>query len=572
MAIAVKKKKGRRRGGSTGSSGVETSPFRPIHDPKTPPCILGCPNGNNIRGMLTVMAQAEAAEKDQHQAIQEAFDMFAVTQPFLSVCGRVCPHPCEADCNRTHKEGAVSINKVERYVGDYALKHNFPVKKFTEEEQAEKVAIVGAGPAGLSCAYQLALRGYKPVVFEQFDKAGGMLRYGIPDYRLPADILDQEIARIEGLGVEVKLNTRIGTDIQYDNLKNDFDAIFVGMGAHKGRLLGIPNEDAPNIYTGVEFLNRINAGKTIDVGDKVLVVGGGDTAMDAARVSKRLGADVTLVYRRTRNEMPAIEEDIVGGEEEGIKFEFLSAPIEFIKEGDKITKMKCQRMELGEPDASGRRRPVPIDGDFYEIETTCVVSAISQAPNFDGLDMLHEGKDWVKIDEDGKTTLDKTFAGGDNIDLALVITAIAHGRTAAEAIVRAFKGIEKEPAKPDNVVTRDKMVLSYYEEKQRNEPEHLSPEERLKALDLEITSTFTDEMALLEAQRCMSCGACFDCGTCWSLCQDQAIHKPIQRFAEYSFKLDVCKGCNKCAENCPCGYIEMKHPITGEFAPLNRMP
>ena len=201
--------------------------------------------------------------------------------------------------------------------------------------------------------------------------------------------------------------------------RKTINAIFVGIGAHKGKLLGIPNEDATNVFTGTEFLNKINSGEKIEVGDKVLVVGGGDTAIDAARISRRLGAEVTVVYRRTRNEMPAIEEEIVGAEEEGIKLEFLAAPIEFEKDGELITKMKCQKMELGEPDDSGRRRPVPIADEFFFIDTSTVIAAISQEPDFAGLENLHEGKDWIKTDENGQTKEPNTFAGGDNIELGL---------------------------------------------------------------------------------------------------------------------------------------------------------
>lgn len=568
------KKPLRMKGGSTGSSsggGVTKTPFRPFHDPKTPPCTLGCPNNNRIRKMLTTIARTEDLGGDYHASYQEAFNIFAETTPFPSVCGRVCPHPCESDCNRQYKDKPLAINNTERFIGDYALEHNFPVKKYTDEVQSQKIAVIGSGPAGMSCAYQLARHGYQVKVFEAFSKTGGMLRYGIPDYRLPPEILDKEIERIAGLGVEISCNTIIGKDIPYEDLQKDYDAIFVGIGAHKGRKLGIAGEDAPNVYTGTEFLNLVNSGRTVEVGDKVLVVGGGDTAMDAARISKRLGADVTVVYRRTRNEMPAIEDDIVGGEEENIKFEFLTAPIELETVDGKATKMKCQRMELGEPDASGRRRPVPID-EFIEIETTCIVSAISQEPEFEGMENLREGRDWVKTDNQFKTKEDKTWAGGDNLDLGTVILAIAQGRKAAEAIDRHFKGLPyKEPAEL-NIISKDKMVFSYYENKERVEKDELSPEERLSKIDLEISKTYTPEQANLESARCLSCGDCFDCGTCWSLCQDGVFVKPpFKTYEPYKMKLDLCIGCKKCGESCPCGYIELRDPISGDLAVLERV-
>jgi len=563
-----KKPLGKIRGSSGGGSATETSPLRPVHDVKTPPCMIGCPSGTKIREILTTIAQTEDAGRTYPESYKKAFDLLMEKNPFPAVCGRVCPHPCEGECNRQYKDGSVAINNVERFVGDYAIEHEWNVEKLTSDEHTEKIAIVGAGPAGLSAAYQLARRGYKVTVFEAFSKAGGMLRYGIPDYRLPAAVLDKEIERIERMGVEIKCNTIIGKDIAYETIQEDFDAVFVGIGAHKGKHLGLDNEDAPNVFTGTEFLNRVNSGQSVDVGDKVLVVGGGDTAIDAARISKRLGADVTIVYRRTRNEMPAIEEEIVGAEEEHIKFEFLVAPLELIKEGDKVVAMKCQKMELGEPDSSGRRRPVPIEGAVETIECTAIISAISQEPEFEGFEGIHEGRDWVKVDDHFKTKQEKVFAGGDVLDLGLVTIAIYQGRKAAETIHANFRGIPPEPEEElhHSIIDKNKIVFSYYAEKARNENLSLDPDERIKELEKEISCTFTEEQLIDETKRCMSCGQCFDCGTCWSLCQDQVIHKPLTKFQVYTFKLDLCKGCNKCAEACPCGFIEMKNPLTGDLA------
>jgi NADPH-dependent glutamate synthase beta subunit-like oxidoreductase/Pyruvate/2-oxoacid:ferredoxin oxidoreductase delta subunit len=561
MAKIVKKKKkglGGLRGSSIGGSSLESSPLRPVFVEKTAPCKNNCPSGNKIREIITTISQSEGAGRTNHESFEKAWNILTETSPFPSVCGRVCPHPCEDDCNRIEKEGAVGINNIERFLGDYAIENNFQFKRLTEESHPEKIAVIGAGPAGLSCAYQLARRGYKVSVFEAFSKAGGMLRYGIPDYRLPTEILDKEIGRIEDFGVEIKCNHIIGKDTPYEDLQKNYNAIFVGIGAHKGKLLGIPNEDASNVFTGTEFLNKINSGETIEVGDKVLVVGGGDTAIDAARISRRLGAEVTVVYRRTRKEMPAIEEEIVGAEEEGVKLEFLAAPIEFEKDGELITKMKCQKMELGEPDDSGRRRPVPIADEFFYIDTSTVISAISQEPDFTDLENLHEGKDWIKTDENGLTKEPNTYAGGDNIELGLATIAIFQGRKAAETIHNRFRNIEPEPVKEQPVITHDKMVLSYYESKARNEAFEIPADDRLKELGMEITSTLTEDEVVNEAMRCMSCASCFDCGTCWSYCQDQAIIKPVTKYGEYKFKMDFCNGCKKCAENCPCGYLEMR--------------
>lgn len=559
MAKVVKKKKQKLGGFShAGPSRGEESTMRPQFVPKTPPCADTCPNHNQIRKMLTTIMKAEDYEKPYDQAFEEAFYIFLETTPFPSVCGRVCPHPCEGECNRKDKEGAVAINSVERFIGDYGLEHGLKPKMVTEEKNGEKVAVVGSGPAGMSCAYQLARRGYQVTVFEAFPKAGGMLRYGIPDYRLPAKVLDAEIQRIVDMGVELKLNTAVGNDIPYADLQKDYKAIFVGLGAHKGLKLRVEGEDAENVFTGTDFLHRINAGEKVEVGNKVVVIGGGDTAIDAARVARRLGSDSTILYRRTKTEMPAIDEEIEGALEEGVKIDFLAAPIEIYRSNGKATGIKCQRMELGEPDASGRRRPVPIDGDTYDMDITTLIAAISQEPDFTGFEEFIEGRDWIKTDEKFKTKIESAYSGGDNTNLGLVIDAIYHGRIAAEAINELATNEEVSKWPPEQKVVRlAEMAHQHYDEMQRNGVVAVPVTDRLAQIDLEIMPTMTQDMAIAEAKRCMSCGMCFDCGRCWSFCQDNAVVKPFEKGGEYKFKLEFCTGCKKCAENCPCGYIEM---------------
>jgi NADPH-dependent glutamate synthase beta subunit-like oxidoreductase len=427
----------------------------------------------------------------------------------------------------------------------------------TEEKHPEKVAVVGGGPGGFSCAYQLARRGYSVTVFEAADKPGGMLLWGIPRYRLPADIIEKEIQNILDLGVELKCDTRVGKDISFDDVRAEYDAVFVAIGAEKGLKLRVEGEEADNVLAGVEFLNRIHHGETIDVGDNVIVVGGGDTAIDAARICKRLGATVTILYRRTIKEMPAIDEEIEEAQLEGVNLEYLAAPIGFNKDGNKITSMQCIRMELGEPDDSGRRRPVPIEGSEFEIPASTVIPAISQEPDFTGLDSLIEGRDWIKVnDEFASTKVDGVYAGGDATNLALVTDAIGHGRYAAEAIDRKFRGLER----PDNgqqIIKTDKMLLDHYAKAERATAATLPVEERFASMDAEANLPLSEEQAIEESKRCMSCGYCMDCEKCWLYCQDQAIDKPMQKGLLYDFKLGNCTGCNKCAEICPCGFIEM---------------
>ncbi len=563
MAKIVKKKKkglrGRSFGSGGGKGGSQESDLRPYFVEKKPPCGTNCPNHNPIRKALMLLSKAEDYEKSNEQALTEAWHIWMSKSPFPSVCGRICPHPCETECNRTKLEGAVSINAFERFLGDFGLEKKLVPKKLTEETRSEKIAIIGSGPAGMTAAYHLARRGYPVTVFEAFPKAGGMLRYGIPDYRLPGDILDAEINRICDMGVELKLNTMIGNEIKYTDLQKDYKAIFVGLGAHQGYLLRLEGEDAVNVFTGTDFLHRMNNGEKIEVGNHVIVIGGGDTAVDAARVSRRLGAKVTILYRRTRTEMPAIDPEIEGCIEEGIKIEFLAAPIELYKDDDKVTGMKCQRMELGEPDSSGRRRPVPIEGDTYDLEMSTLIAAISQAPDFNGFEDFIEGRDWIKIDDKYKTKVDGVYSGGDNINLDIAITALAHGRYAAEAIHEMITGeVINDPMKEKVLITPDKMAMAYYEHKDRVEIHEMPVEERLKIMDAEIVSTLSEEEALAESKRCMSCGQCFDCGTCWSYCQDNAIIKPLVKGDPYKVKMEFCKGCKKCGENCPCGFIDMR--------------
>jgi NADPH-dependent glutamate synthase beta subunit-like oxidoreductase len=448
---------------------------------------------------------------------------------------------------------------VERFIGDFGIKNNLKHEKLTDEVRKEKVAVVGSGPAGLSCAFQLARRGYPVTIFEAFDKTGGMLRYGIPSYRLPEDILDAEVEAIKALGVDIKLNTKIGETISFDDVKKDYDAVYLAIGAHDGWNLGIPGEDGPGIMNAVEFLNKVNADADIAVGKKVLVIGGGNSAVDAARVSWRKGADVQIVYRRTREEMPAEVEEIEDTLAEGIHIEFLAAPVEIVRDDDKVTGLKCVRMELGEPDASGRRRPVPVEGSEFVIEADMIIPAIGQGPNFVGIDQFNDNG-WITADDSGATGTEGVYAGGDVTNkLGTVTEAIGLGRKAAESIDAYIKGEELPKEYPAPVVKHAKMALNYYVPADRVEKEHISVDNR-KGNFNEVISTLSDEKIIEESKRCMSCGMCFDCGNCYQFCSYSAVKKVKEKVEvgdRYEFKLEFCVGCKKCAEECPCNYIDM---------------
>lgn len=535
--------------------GREKSSLRPKYTPKTPPCTFTCPIGTDIRGYLTTIAQSVSYGRSNEKSFEMAWLTLVDKNPFPAVCGRVCPHPCEKECNRKEKDEAVSINNLERFVGDYGISNNLKHKKVNDEGYSEKVAVIGAGPSGLSCAYHLARKGYNVTVFEGFDKPGGMLRYGIPSYRLPKNILDAEINAILDLGVELKCNTKIGKDIPFAQLQKEYQAIYVAIGAHQGLTLGIDGEESVNVLTGTEYLHKINAGEQVTLGNKIIVIGGGNSAIDAARVARRYGGDVTVLYRRTKAEMPAIEHEVNQAEEEGIKVELLSAPIEVLREGNKAIGLKCIRMELGEPDTSGRRRPVPIQGSEFTIEATAIISSISQSPIFDGLEQIKNEKGWITVDACGQTEIQGVFAGGDVTNqLGLVTDAIGLGRKTAEAIDNYLRQSTAKITAP--VVIRPKqMNFNYYDTLTRTQVSGLTPEERRNNFK-EVFLTIDETQAIAETKRCMSCGMCFDCDNCYTFCSDSAVKK-LPKGQHFEFNLALCQGCKKCAEECPCGYIDM---------------
>ncbi len=558
-----------RMSGSGGSSAL--SSLRPRYVESLPPCSGNCPSGNDIRGWLTVISLREKLGLSLDEACEQAWRIEMETNPFPSVMGRVCPHPCETGCNRGQKDGPVGINSVERFIGDYAIDHDLKAEAIEGEgAKDQKIAVIGGGPSGLSCAYQLARRGYKVTVFEGLPKAGGMLRYGIPVYRLPREILDAEIQRIVDLGVELKCDTKIGKDVSFEDIRKEYAAIYVAIGAHQGKNLGIPGEDGPGIWTGTEFLNHANSGKEVDLGTKVIVIGGGDTAVDAARVSKRLGSDaasiaskmgaeVTILYRRTRTEMPAIEREIEEAIEEDIHIEFLAAPHEILRDDDgKVRAMVVQRMELGEPDDSGRRRPVAIEGDTYEIEVETVITAVSQKPDLAAVKSTELGDGWLNGDEWGFTGIDGIWTGGDNINLGIATTSIGQASKAADAIHAHLQGTTPQEVQEGEMIRAEKLKLDWYPPAERKQRQVKAPEDRLANPFDEVDLGLLAEDALAEIDRCFSCGRCFGCENCWMYCQNSVFSKTKVvspgNFFEIK-KMEMCDGCKKCWEECPCGYI-----------------
>lgn len=550
MAVVVKKTRKLGAGGGQPPRDRTTSALRPYFADRTPACSKACPNHHDIRSVIMTLALAEKHGKTIDQAMEESFYLLADKNPLPASCGRVCLHQCEVQCNRIHIDEPVSINCLERYIGDYALQKKLPLKPLTEERHPERIAVVGSGPAGLSCAYQLARRGYPVTIFEAFPKLGGMLRYGLPGYRLPRQVLDGEIARLQSLGVEFRCHTALGREITLETRRPEFSAIFVGIRGQYGVKLGLPGEEAPNVLSAADFLHRVNGGEPIAAGDSVLVVGGGDTAVDAARVARRLGARATIVSRRRVEEMPAIRHEVEEAQREGVRIEGLAEPSAIVTEAGRATGLTCRRVSVtGQPETSV--------SEFFLPASTIIVAGKPDR-DYTGLEALRGEAGTVSTDERGETSLPGTFAAPDDLDMGIVSAALYRGRRAAETIHMRFRGIQEPAQAAPPVITRDKIRLEYYAKQPRTALATIPVEERLRDPEREVNLGLSEAQALAEAKRCLSCGMCFECDTCWQYCQEQAIQKPVEKGSPYRIKLEFCTGCKKCAEQCPCGYIEMR--------------
>jgi formate dehydrogenase beta subunit len=420
----------------------------------------------------------------------------------------------------------------------------------------ESVGVIGAGPAGLSFAYQMGRRGYAVTVYDRHEAPGGMLRYGIPEYRLPREILDAEIGRISDLGVRLEMQTRVGADLALDEVQSRHQVLFIGLGAQAGRHLGVAGEQGADIWSGMDFLARHNSGENIFLGTNVIVVGGGNTAIDVARVARRKGADVTILYRRTRKEMPAIGSEIDEALKEGVRIEFLASPTAFYRadSGD-LTGVQVQRMQLGEPDESGRAQPIPIEGDVFTLMASSVITAISQEPDWSSLDDLHPRGGWMQPDEQAETPM---LAGGDVTGLDIASHAIAQGRAVAERVHARLRGLQETENEPNGAeIIKERVKADYYPTSPRTSVPELEVEERLADASREVSSTISEDEFLREAGRCLSCGSCFGCLQCWMYCNGQGFTRlESPRPGHYlALSLDVCEGCGKCIDVCPSGYL-----------------
>jgi heterodisulfide reductase subunit A-like polyferredoxin len=489
------------------------------------PCTLTCPAEINVQGYVQLIKLGK---------YQEAVKLIMERLPLPGVLGRVCPHPCETKCRRAEMDESVAICNLKRFAADQV--DLSAIAPPLVEAKSDKIAIIGSGPAGLACAYHLALKGYRPTIFEALPKAGGMLRVGIPDYRLPKDILDREIDNILRLGVELKTNTALGRDFTLDGLFDQgYKAAFLGIGCHVGKPLGIPGEDADGVIQGVEFLRRQSLGEPLTVGKKLAVIGGGNVAIDVACTARRLGSDVTIVYRRSREEMPAFAHEVDQATCEGVEIVFLAAPLKAVTGKDgKVIGLICQKMELGEPDASGRRKPVPIEGAEFELPVDMIVPAIGQEAAQGplaacGIKLSRWGTIEVN-DVTYETSRPGVFAAGDvHTGPWIAIEAVGGGIEAAESIDRYLRGADMTAGRTEGEEAHKRWAeIPKDEEGQPREVMAALPPEHTCACFDEISTGYSEEQAKREAERCLNCGVCSECMQCVAACQAGAIDHSMQ--------------------------------------------
>jgi len=512
--------------------------MRPIYVDHLSPCNQACPAGENIQGWLY-----EAEEGKYEQAWRKIME----DNPFPAIHGRVCYHPCETACNRGQLDEAVSIHAVERFLGDYAIEQGWQIEPGVAT--GKRVLVVGAGPSGLSAAYHLARLGHAVTIYEAGPKPGGMMRFGIPQYRLPRNILDAEIARIVDMGVLIQLNQKV-EHLETTIKEGGFDAVFLAIGAHLSKRVDIPGRDAGRMIDALGFLKGMDGAAVPKIGRRVAVYGGGNTAIDAARTAKRLGAEETiLIYRRDRAHMPAHDFEVEEALEEGVLTRWLN----MIREVDDTT-LTVEEMKL---DEQGRPQPT---GRFETLEADTVILAVGQEVDtgflaqVPGLEISSDGV--IQVDASMMTGRLGVFAGGDMVPAERTVTvATGHGKKAARHIDAYLRGCDYVKSPSNAVATYDRLNTWYYTDADKSRQPYLDLARRRASFE-EVVGGLDKDTALLEARRCLSCGNCFECDTCYGVCPDNAIIKlgPGQR---YEVNYDFCKGCGLCAEECPCGAIDM---------------
>ncbi|MCK6691339.1 MAG: FAD-dependent oxidoreductase, partial [Thermoanaerobaculia bacterium] len=511
----------------------------PHYADRRPPCNHNCPAGTDVRRFVQLVAA---------QQYDAALQVIYEHNPFPGVCGRVCPHFCEQSCNRNELDGGLNIGAIERFLGDHALTmatEPAPVPV----TRKEKIAVVGSGPAGLTAALRLREKGYAVTVFEALPQAGGMMRSGIPKFRLPDEVLDTEIWQIEQKGVRIECNRKV----EISGLTPEFDAVIAAVGSHIGASLHLQQEDELAL-DGIRFLREFKlfgAASGIKKGDRIAIIGGGNTAIDVARTTLRLGAEPVIYYRRTIKEMPAIAQEVEEALAEGVAIRFLTAPIGLSKNGNGQIELTLTDMQLGEADASGRRKPVPVRGSEHKIAVEKVIKAIGQHSDthvFSGREVMpRQGK----IDSDGPVPV---FCAGDMAWGGTVTEAIGSGNKVAEEVHAFLRGLPYHPDETlaDIVLPKD-INYTYYLPTPRHRNLMRHPDSLYLDFE-ELARPLGTHEVLSESARCLHCGDCFSCGNCFNFCPDAAIH--IDEGGRLRIDYDYCKGCGICAEECPCSAIE----------------
>ena len=550
--------------------------IRPEYRDRVAPCNEGCPVGIDIEAYMNLLRE---------DRIDEARDLLLRENPMPATTGRVCYHPCEMACNRGKYDEPVSIRAVERMLGDLTLEA--PLPEPVARTREERIAVVGSGPAGLACAYHLTRLGYGVTVLEAAPEPGGVLRLGIPDYRLPKAVLDREIEQIGALGVEIRCGVRVGEGMPWADLKS-FDAVFLATGAHRSRPLGIDGEEVAGIRSGLEFLREVNLGARPRLEGQVVILGGGNTAMDCARTALRLGAEPLVLYRRTRAEMPAIDEEVADAEREGVAFQFLAAPVAARRDGGRLIGLECVQMRLGEVDASGRRRPVPVEDSQFFVPAELVLAAVGEAPDFDGWPSdLSRDEAVVEVDGFGGTSRTAFFAGGDLVDQPRTVAhALGSGKRAAIGIDRYLRraagevfedldhaelrygrigNVSATRWRGDDPIHRNGGVNEVVPFEDLN-MDHFVPESRQSDRQLltrrgregfnEVNLGLRWGAAVQEARRCFNCGVCNACDLCLIFCPDIAISRRADGTG-FEIAYEYCKGCGVCTVECPRGAMAM---------------
>jgi len=517
---------------------------RPVFRNKWPPCGQACPASEDIQSWMALASNNEW---------QAAWYKLCERNPLPAVMGRICYHPCELSCNRENLDSAVNIHGVERYLGDLALQQGWHHRALVENQMTQQVAVIGAGPAGLSCAFQLARRGYPVTIFDNQSVAGGTLYSGIPDYRLPKTVLAQEVNAILKLGIQLRLNTRIGEQLSAESLRKDFDAIFLAIGAQQARIDSIMGDSDHSVVSGVEFLRRINHGETVNVPKNVAIIGGGNTAIDAARCARRLGAEVTVVCPQDPHgvhhghqgaEIPASVDEVHQAEAEGVRILYRVGIKRLVRSGLHLSGLEIAHVDRLH-DRHGDFNPLLFEGTEDFLPADLVIFAIGQTIDWHGMEEL------IQENTHG------IILGGDAAGKPrFAATAVGSGYQGAMCVIASLTGIPPTYEYHDQAeVSANDMHLSYYPLAQRNEAavaKHWQDQE-------EIVSGLSQMAAAAEVERCLSCGVCFQCDNCWHFCPDAAV---IKNSGDYKIDYDYCKGCAICVQECPSGHIDIVRVLT----------